>query len=359
MQEPSDQKTEHEKLNDSIRNTISSAFQQVGYSEKEKTILRDIGFVREGGKSQKADMVAYSSPIRQDSDTAVISVKGTEKADKIQFDLEISPFRALATPIIVLAEYKRIRGMAEPRVRTVGLCKDAATFKREKAKSKIIPLSRFKEYLRNNQKYFTPLRLEKAKLVPEQLTLFDIAPDLIGQALQIANKELVDRFEKGVGEVIKSTSEEYKKRVINAAISVLGARILRDRLKEDWPLSSGAIEFLSFAKNFLPGYFYISKKIAGMLDPLLNRLPSAFDFSQVSLDMVGRFYASAFVTKELRDKWGIHYTKSLLARTLLRRMPIEELPPEKRIQGVGCSLLGDWEADCRALSGERLGICRH
>ncbi len=187
MQEPSDQKTEHEKLDDSIRNKISSAFQQVGYSEKEKMLLRDIRFVGEGGKFHKADMVAYSSSLRQDADTAVISVKGTENADKIHFDSEISPFRALATPVIVLAEYKKIRGMAEPRVRAVGLCKDAATFKREKAKSRIIPLSRFEEYLRDNQQFFTPRRLEKAKLVPEQLTIFDIAPDLIKQAIRIAN----------------------------------------------------------------------------------------------------------------------------------------------------------------------------
>lgn len=135
MQELSEHKTGHEKLDDSIRNTISSAFQQVGYSEKEKTLLRDIRFVREGGKSHNADMVAYSSSLRQDADTAVISVKGTENADKIQFDSEISPFRALATPVIVLAEYTKIRGMAEPRVRAVGLCKDAATFKREKSKN--------------------------------------------------------------------------------------------------------------------------------------------------------------------------------------------------------------------------------
>ncbi|MEA1946839.1 MAG: N-6 DNA methylase [Thermodesulfobacteriota bacterium] len=332
MQELPENKTGHEKsISDSIRNTISSAFQQVGYSKR--MILHDVSFVGEGGKPHKADMVAYSSSLRQDADTAVISVKGSENTEKIQFDADISPFRALATPIIVLAEYRAIHGVAEPRVRTVGLCKDAATFKKEKAESNIIPLSRFEEYLRNNQQFFTPRRLEEAKLVPvpEQLTLFDIAPHLNKQALQIAEKELVDRFEKGVREVIKFTSDEYKQRVINAAISVLGARILRDRLKKNWPLPSGAIEFLSFAKKFLPGYFDISKKIAGMLDPLLNRLPSAFDFSQVSLDMVGKFYASAFVTKELRDKWGIHYTKSLLARTLLRRMPIEELPPDKRI----------------------------
>ena len=218
MQKSSEHESVHKKsISDSIRNAISSAFQQVGYSEKEKTLLRDIRFVGEGGKSHKADMVAYSSSIRQDSDTAVISVKGTENTDKIQFDSEISPFRALATPVIVLAEYKKIRGMAEPRVRTVGLCKDAATFKREKAKSEIIPLSRFEEYLRERQQFFTPRRLEKVKLVPEQLTLFDIAPNLIDQAIQIANKELVGRFEKGVREVIESTSEEYKQKVVNPA----------------------------------------------------------------------------------------------------------------------------------------------
>jgi hypothetical protein len=348
MQEPSDQKTEYEKLNDFIRNTISSAFQQVGYSEKEKMLLRDIRFVGEGGKSHKADMVAYSSSIRQDSDTAVISVKGTENTDKIQFDSEISPFRALATPVIVLAEYKKVRGMAEPRVRTVGLCKDAATFKREKAKSKIIPLSRFEEYLRDRQQFFTPRRLEKAKLVPEQLTLFDIAPNLIGQAIQIANKELVSRFEKGIGEVLKTTNEKYKRSVINAAIAILGARILRDRLKTDWPLISGAFKLLTAANRFLPEYFKVPKGIAERLDPLLDRLPATFDFSQVSLDMVGKFYASAFVTKELRDQWGIHYTKSLLAKTLLRRMPIEKLPPDNRILadptcGSGSLLVAGYE----------------
>lgn len=321
MQELSEHKTAHEKsISNSIRDAISSAFQQVGYSEQEKTLLRDIRFVGEGGKLHKADMVAYSSSLRQDADTAVISVKGTENTERIQFDSEISPFRALATPVIVLAEYKAHRGESEPRVITVGLSKDAATFNRQKPKSQIVPLSRFKEYLRDNQEYFTPRRLERAKLVPEQLKIFDIAPDLIKQAIDIVDKELVDRFEKGVGQVIESTSgREDKQGVINAAIAILGARILRDRLKENWPLDSGVIEFLSFAKNSLSGYFNIDKRIAKMLDPLLNRLHSAFDFSQVSLDMVGKFYSSAFVTKELRDKWGIHYTPSILAKTLLKR----------------------------------------
>lgn len=335
-----------------IRNTISSAFQQLGYSESNKTIRYDVGFVKEGGTPHKADMVAYSSSLRQDADTAVIAVNGVENAEKIQFDSDISPFRALATPVIVLSEYKTVRGMAEPRVRAVGLSKNAATFNREKAKSKIIPLSRFEEYVRDWQQFFTPRHLEKAKLAPEQLTLFDVAPNLIEQAIQIANNELVSRFEKGIWEVLKTTNEKYKRSVINAAIAILGARILRDRdgsnLKKDWPLDSGAVEFLAAANKFLPEYFKVPKGIAERLDPLLGRLHSAFDFSQVSLDMVGKFYASAFVTNKLRDQWGIHYTKSLLAKTLLRRMPIEELPPDNRILadptcGSGSLLVAGYE----------------
>jgi len=358
MQKSSEHKSVHKKsISDSFRKKICSAFQQIGYSESNKTIRHDVGFVKEGGNPYTADIVAYSSSLRQDTDTAVIAVNWIENAEKIQFDSDISPFRALATPVIVLAEYKAVHGMTEPRVRTVGLSKDAATFNSEKERSNIIPLSKFNEYLKDNRKHFTPRRLEETKLVHEQLTLLDVAPDLIKQAIKIANKELVGRFEKGVREVIESTSEEYKQKVVNAAISVLGARILRDRLQENWHLSSGAIEFLSSANNFLPGYFNIDKKIAGMLDPLLSRLHSAFDFSQVSLDMVGKFYASAFVTKELRDKWGIHYTKSLLARTLLRRMPIEDLPPDKRILadptcGSGSLLTAGYErlADATYLS---------
>jgi len=316
------------KISDSDRKIIRSALNKIGYSNE--MIWDDVGF-REGGRPHETDMVAYSSALRRDTDTAVMSIKGTEDTEKILFDPDISPFRALATPIIILAEYRAIRAKDEPRVRTFGLCKDAETFSREKATSKIIPLSRFKEYLKDNQAYFTPRRLEKAKLAPEQLTLFDIEPNLIKRAIDIADKELVDRFEKGVREIIQSIDPESKKDVINGAIALLGARILRDRRKMGWPLDDGTKEFLSHAKDFLPGYFIVPEKIAGRLDPLLKRLNASFDFSQVSLDMVGKFYESAFISIELRKKWGIHYTKSLLAKTLLSRMPIEELSPEKRI----------------------------
>ena len=140
------------------------------------------------------------------------------------------------------------------------------------------------------------------------------------------------RFETGVRHVLDQNPNEYKRKIIQASIAILAARILRDRLREKWPISSGVNDFLEYARAFLPGYFNIPVGIAQKLDSLLiNYLNDTLDFSQVSIDIVGKFYESAFVTKEVRDQWGIHYTPSLLAKTLLKRMPIEEIPPEKRI----------------------------
>ncbi|MGD9158587.1 MAG: N-6 DNA methylase, partial [Desulfobacteraceae bacterium] len=336
-------------LNETIRKKITSALEQVGYLENERMLLPDVRFVGEGGAFHKADMVAYSSPLRQDADTAVIGVKGTENSNDIKFESDVAPFRSLATPVIIFAEYKKHHGIDEPRVVTVGLSKDKTRFDQSLKHSKKIPISRFKEYLRDKQEYFTPRNLQKAKLSPEQLTIFDIKPDLIKQAVEITTKGLVKRFEHSVKNILDNDGRN-KREIINGAIKLLGARILRDRLRENWPLTNGAKEFLSDAGNSLPGsgYFIVPTGITNKLDPLLDRLSSAFDFSQVSMDMVGKFYESAFVNKELRDQWGIHYTPSLLSKTLLSRMPIEELPPDNRILadptcGSGSLLVAGYE----------------
>ena len=70
MQELPENKTGHEKsISDSIRNTISSAFQQVGYSKR--MILHDVSFVGEGGNPHKADMVSLPFEIGDNRRIAV------------------------------------------------------------------------------------------------------------------------------------------------------------------------------------------------------------------------------------------------------------------------------------------------
>ncbi|HDL01543.1 MAG TPA: SAM-dependent DNA methyltransferase, partial [candidate division Zixibacteria bacterium] len=320
---------ENQKIDKTIRRTIKSAFAQIGYSDA--MISSDVHFAGKAGNSFFADLVAYSGSLRKDTDTAVISVKGTDNTDEVKHDKDIVPFLAIATPVIILAEYRKTPHTDGLRLLITGLNKtDMATG--GKVEGNVIPLSRFEEYLKDHQEQFTPRRLERAKWHAEQLSLFDICPNLIGEAYQIAENELVNRFERGVRDILAENPEEYKRDIIRAAIAILAARILRDRLRKKWPTSDGVIHFLEYARAFLPGHFKISDIIAKRLDPLLIKyLNDTLDFSQVSIDIVGKFYESAFVTKETRDQWGIHYTPSLLAKTLLRRMPIEEIPPDKRI----------------------------
>ena len=349
------------KLQNEILKPIELAINAIGYSND--MISRDVGFVGEGGEQYRSALVAYSSFLRKDTDTAVITVRGVENIDKIQYDSDISIFRSLSTPIIILPEYKNMDGR-EPRVGTFGLSKDASSFREQQKKTDhIVPLSRFREYLEDRREQFTPRRLERAKWIPEQLTLFDVAPNLNDLGFQITNKELIGRFEKSVNEILKSSEEKIKKDIIHASIKALGARILRDRKKKDWNINS-AVDFLEEAHRCFPGYFKVAPEIAMRLDPLLRRFNANFDFSQISIETLSKFYASAFVTAKNRADWGIHYTPSRIAKTLLERMPIEELPPDKRILcdptcGSGSLLAAGYERLAAASYGNIAPKMRH
>jgi len=300
------------------RGAITDGLSSIGYYAN--MISHDVHFISAGGKQYHADLVAYSSGLRKDTDTAVIAVKGTKDADHVTHDEEVSPFMALATPIVILADYR------QARVRVAGLSQA------DSSQAEVIPLSRFQEYLKAQQQLFTPRRLERVKWYSEQLPLFDIYSGLMQKATQIAVTELVERFEKGVRRILTDNSEQHKKQIIQSAIRILGARILRDRLNESWPLDRGVGTFIASAREYLPEYFSIPSGIAKKMDLLLNEsLCASLDFSQVSLDMIGKFYEKAFITKEARDQFGIHYTPSILAKTLLDRMPIEELAINERV----------------------------
>ncbi|BBO72360.1 hypothetical protein DSCA_62900 [Desulfosarcina alkanivorans] len=305
---------------------IKLAINSIGYTDD--MIDQNVSFVSEGGEPFFADLVIYTSQFRRDTDTAVISFKLSSNIEKRDYHSDIAPFFALSTPIVILVEALDNDSTKEPNLRPVGLKKG---FTKNHSDKTVIPLSRFQDYLKQHQEQFSPRKLLLSKWEPEQLSLFDIHPDLFNEAIRIANKELIERFEKSVGRVIENTPKQHKRNVVQGAIALIGARILRDRLKKDWDITSGARNFLSYADQYLPGYFHVSIAIADRLDPILTRFSNSYDLSQVSIDMVGRFYEKAFVTSELRRNWGIHYTSSLLARTLLSRMPIEELNPDDRV----------------------------
>lgn len=306
---------------------IKSSLSDVGYSSN--MFLRNVNFVKTGGGTHKTDLVAYSNHIRKDSDTAVIAIKRFDNVEKLTFE-DIKPFRSIATPIIIFYESKPNKNYSEPLLRTVGLSKNNATFKDRVLRQKPIPISSFSNFVKDNHTTFSPRRLESVKWGAEQLSLFDVTPDLLGQAFRIINNELITHFQNGVNEVLTKSSYLNPKRIIEYAIKFLGARILRDKKKLDWSLSD-LNEFLSDANQYLPDYFSIPANNIGCIKPLFKRLHSGYDLSQVSIDMVGEIYETFYVDDKTREKAGIHYTQSRLASTLLNRIPVEEIEPNKRI----------------------------
>ena len=306
---------------------ITSALQQIGYTPG--MLVDDVSFVQEGGKLHKANLVAYASELRKDVDTAVIAVKKTSDIQEISYD-EIKPFKALATPIVVFAEYQKQLRNDEPLVRTVGLCEDSRSFNRQSKKDNIVPVSRFEQYLKDKREQFSPRKLETAKRRAEQLTIFDVCPDLLQQAFKITKVTLVDRFESGIQKILLQHPKVRHQKIMQASIQFLGARILRDRLRKTWPLTNVG-DFLNEAELFLPTYFKLSSESIKLIAPLLDSLHAGYDLSQISIDMVGEFYETFNVNETIRKQFGIHYTNSGLAKSLLKRMPIEEISPDRRM----------------------------
>lgn len=87
---------------------MENALRSIGYSRD--MMARDVGFIGEGRQPRRSDLAACLNVFRQDTDTAVISVRGIENIDDIQYDSHISIFRSLSTPLIIRPEYKKIDG---------------------------------------------------------------------------------------------------------------------------------------------------------------------------------------------------------------------------------------------------------
>lgn len=303
---------------------LLSAFEEIGYSKD--MLLESVSFVGEGGNSYTAKAVLYSDPIRRDAENAVIAIQETEDARNPNHPEEINPFFAIGTPIIVLAEYKKLnQGM----ISVVGLA-EKSKFRIDQ--DNVIPFSRFKEYVKRNRENFSPRKLEEVKLDPSQFRKFKVDPYLFEGIIKISEKELVQRYNIGLKKVIETYPKDQKALFENSLI-LLASRILRDKLtvekKDTWSVNCVS-DLIEGAKG-INEYFHIPSQYRKKLEPLLEYLPSHFDYSQLGIEALGHFYETAILNKKTKQKFGVYYTPSIIAKTILKRMPIEEIRPENRI----------------------------
>lgn len=312
---------------------LLSAFKEIGYSEEMR--LESVSFVGENATPHTAKVVFYSDSIRRDSETAVIAIQETVSAEHPDYEKEIKPYYGLGTPIIVLAEYRKLREGSEPRISVCGL-DQKDNFKIEN--DNVIPFSKFKEYVKRNRENFSPRKLEEVKFDPSQSRKFKVEPYLFDRILKISEKELVQRYHTGLNEIIESSPND-EKAVYENSLILLASRILRDKLtvekKDTWSVNSVS-DLIEGAKG-INEYFNIPLKYRKILEPLLDFLPSHFDYSQLGIEALGHFYEKAILNKKIKQEFGIYYTQPIIAKTILKRMPIEEIrPTERRLLDPTC-----------------------
>lgn len=306
---------------------LLSAFKEIGYSEEMR--LESVSFVGEGATTHTAKAVFYSDPIRRDSETAVIAIQETDDARNPNYNEQVKPYYALGTPIIILAEYKKLHKGLEPHISFAGLNKESQ-FKIEN--DNVIPFSKFNEYVKRNREIFSPRKLDEVKSDSSQSIKFKVEPYLFQRIFDISKKELVQLYHGGLRDVFKSYPQD-KKEIYNYSLILLAARILRDKLivegSKTWAIDS-IYSLIEGAKK-VNAYFNIPSKYEKILQPMMEFLPSHFNYSQLGIEALGHFYETAVLSKETKQEFGIYYTPSIIAKTILKRMPIEEIRPENRI----------------------------
>ena len=144
--------------------------------------------------------------------------------------------------------------------------------------------------------------------------------------------------------------DDSEKALSRVAIGLLAARILEDKniFSSSGELSADARDLLNKADALADGFFnhvivsdlalldaQISSRIVDqMLIRIMAHLTGPASFSMVTPEMLGDLYENLLRAQRRRGKDrelnGIHYTPLSLARNVLRRIPVEELPPARR-----------------------------
>ena len=204
----------------------------------------------------------------------------------------------------------------------------------------VLDYDRIEEYFSRNRLSLMPNILLAAKQGERQLTFFDIDPELLPYAREVTQDILVRRFEEAVSigqyelrRKRKKGKSYFPKDLIPVAMRLLAARILEDKLWVGEPRADTASDLLNKAHHHFENYFAddeidsVGEEVA---QRIFEELRGDITFRSLTNEMLSYFYENAFVTPQIRKQLGIYYTHLEIARNMLNRLPIEDIPPEER-----------------------------
>ena len=295
---------------------------QIGYPKE--AIVENYGFIGLTGV-QQANLVAFGDIHRHDLSTSCIAVYWCANGKNRKAILE--QVRFLAPPLAFITTPEKLEIWP--------VSKEISDTPHEE-----LDYDHVNEYFSKNRLSLMPNTLLAAKHRERQLTFFDIDPELFPYAYEATQNILVRHFEQAVSVGQSKLRRKRKKGksyspkdLIPVAMRLLAARILEDKLWVDEPRARTASDLLNKAHHHFENYFAgneidsVGEEVAQLI---FEELRGDLTFRSLTNEMLSYFYEHAFVTPQIRKQLGIYYTPSEIARNILNRLPIEDIPPEER-----------------------------
>jgi hypothetical protein len=277
-----------------------------GYNSE--NVVKDYKFIYRA-KIEIADIVIFGDTDRYDLSTSCIALVKNEYEDKDSELLE--KYQILTAPIITFlgSEKARIYDLREPNLKC------------NKVSYKLL-----EKYFSDNRTNYAKANLLLSKKLPHfyQYRLF---------SLEATKKLLVETFENAIFDEMKILPESKHNDIIEAAIYILAACILEDKLWPNESPSQNLKVILEKCKYRYPDYFSsISiEENSPELFRIFNRIRTNLVFTTVTHDLLGHFYEHAILDKSLRQELGIFWTDERLAKYICQSLPFENIPLDQRV----------------------------
>lgn len=307
-------------------NAIEYQLIQVGYHEPNGAVVHDYEFLIGNGETRKADLIAFANPRRHDISTACIAVTLSPNGHTPYNVLEELSY--VGAPLAIIAHKEHVE------VLPVLASNNPYDYSKKSEEVKYEDLA---VYVNQHRNELSPRQVLNAKRGNWQPSFYYFDPTLEAFARDATKKALVDQFDTALNVVIKHSHAGLTPELVRIAIWVLSSRILQDKLVDFDDLKTrNVFQLLNALKTHFPNYFYnfdkdLEKVGSNVVETLYDYLGGNFTFRSLTNEMLAGFYEDILITPDLKKELGIFYTPHSIAEKILQRLPVEDLPPEKRV----------------------------
>jgi hypothetical protein len=237
----------------------------------------------------------------------------------------VTDFRALGAPIALEV------GQEHLAVWRIG--RDAgATQKRDEVAEKDIR-TLFRKYTGE----WSPQEILRIKnipfeLGPKQLDFFDLG------LIPALESHITKKLDRLIPDTLSESAKVYEKktrqrpetdRLFHLVFQVLAAKVLHDRKELDFNSLSGVSDTDKLLE--MVGQIYGGTRLSIIDDrdtqeAVVSKIWTEFDFSNLSVEVLAYIYENTLVDPNTRKDLGIHSTPYSIARYIVRKLPIEDIP---------------------------------